>query len=74
MWQAYQYRGELYLRQADLTGAARDDFSAALRLAPGEPHLYVLRGRAYTLLGDDSSAQRDYARAAESGLSVAPLE
>ena len=74
LWQAYQYRGELYLRQADLTGAALDDFSAALRLAPGEPHLYVLRGRAYSLLGDDSSAQRDYAKAAESGLSVAPLE
>ena len=35
-----------------------------IRLAPGEPHLYLLRGHVHSLLGDESSAQSDYARAA----------
>src|ERR1039457_52519 len=61
LWQAFQYRGELYLRQEDQTDAAIDDFSEAIRLASGEAHLYVLRGRAYSLLGDETSSQSDYA-------------
>ena len=71
LWQAYQYRGELYL-QGEQADAAQQDFSEAIRLAPGERHLYLLRGRAYSLLGDESSARTDYATAAAlSGESVA---
>jgi tetratricopeptide (TPR) repeat protein len=58
LWQAYQYRGELYLRQPDLQ-AALADFSAAIRLAPNEPHLYLLRAQTYDFLGDESAAQQD---------------
>jgi tetratricopeptide (TPR) repeat protein len=65
LWQAFQYRGELYLRQDGQADTALRDFSEAIRLAPQEPHLYVLRGQAYTLLADESSARGDYARAAE---------
>jgi Flp pilus assembly protein TadD len=64
LWQAFQYRGELYLRQGDQREAALDDFSEAIRLAPGEAHLYVLRGRVHSMLGDEASAQNDYAKAA----------
>jgi Flp pilus assembly protein TadD len=64
LWQAYQYRGELYLQQGGQTDAARQDFSEAIRLAPTEPHLYLLRGRVYSLMGDESSARSDYASAA----------
>ena len=45
LWQAYQYRGELYLMH-DSARAALADFEAAIRLAPGEPHLQNLRDRA----------------------------
>jgi tetratricopeptide (TPR) repeat protein len=41
LWQALQYRGELYLAQQNFTAAARD-FSAALRIAPEEHHLSEL--------------------------------
>ncbi len=58
LWQAYQYRGELYLRQSNLQ-AALDDFSAAIRLAPREPHLYLLRAQTYDLLGDEAAARQD---------------
>lgn len=64
LWQAFQYRGELYLRQGDQVEAALQDFSEAIRLAPQEPHLYLLRGHVYSLLGDESSSRSDYARAA----------
>ena len=64
LWQAFQYRGELYLRQGGQMDAALQDFSEAIRLAPGEPHLYILRGHVHSLLGDESSARSDYARAA----------
>jgi Flp pilus assembly protein TadD len=62
-WQAFQYRGELYLQQGDALPRALDDFSTAIKLAPEEPHLYVLRGHAYRLLGDEASAQRDFVQA-----------
>lgn len=65
LWQTFQYRGELYLRQGEQVEAALQDFSEAIRLAPQEPHLYMLRGNAYSLLGDELSSRRDYARAAE---------
>jgi len=52
LWQAYQYRGELYLRQQSFD-AALQDLNEAIRLAPEEPHLYILRGQAHSLLGQD---------------------
>ena len=57
-WQAFQYRGELYLAQQRPDAALRD-FDAAIALAPAEPHLYLLRGRAHLLLGDPLAADRD---------------
>jgi tetratricopeptide (TPR) repeat protein len=63
LWQAFQYRGELYLGLGAAAALAVRDFSEAIRLAPNEPHLYVLRGQAYGLLGDDASARSDYQRA-----------
>jgi tetratricopeptide (TPR) repeat protein len=72
LWQAYQYRGELYLQQGGQTDAARQDFSEAIRLAPGEPHLYLLRGRVYSLTGDEVAAQGDYAKAAALAGAVSP--
>jgi tetratricopeptide (TPR) repeat protein len=64
LWQAFQYRGELYLSRADFIQAALRDFDEAIRLAPGEAHLYVLRGHAHGLLGDGLSSQADYQTAA----------
>jgi Tfp pilus assembly protein PilF len=64
LWQAYQYRAELYLRQGDSLEAALQDLTEAIRLAPGEPHLHLLRGQVHSLLGDDSSSRRDYETAA----------
>jgi tetratricopeptide (TPR) repeat protein len=52
LWQAYQYRGELYLQQ-QLFDAALRDLNEAIRLAPWEPHLYILRGHAHSLLDED---------------------
>jgi tetratricopeptide (TPR) repeat protein len=45
LWQAFQYRGELYLLQQNYA-AATQDFSEAIRLAPQEQHLYLLREQA----------------------------
>ena len=59
LWQAFQYRGELYLRLGDAVAPAIRDFSEAIRLAPEERHLYLLRGHAYSLAGDDALAQQD---------------
>jgi tetratricopeptide (TPR) repeat protein len=49
LWQAYQYRGELYLLLPDCAQAALADFEAAMRLAPDEEHLRHLRDRAAEL-------------------------
>ena len=51
LWQALQYRGELYLRQQSYDAALRD-LDEAIRLAPEEPHLYILRGQAQSPLGE----------------------
>jgi tetratricopeptide (TPR) repeat protein len=51
LWQAYQYRGELYLRQQSFDAALRD-LNEAIRLAPEEPHLYILRGQAQNRSAD----------------------
>jgi Flp pilus assembly protein TadD len=71
LWQAFQYRGELLLAQTQAEAALRD-FSEAIRLAPGEAHLYVLRGHAYNQLGDESASRSDYARAGELQGGVSP--
>jgi tetratricopeptide (TPR) repeat protein len=64
LWQAFQYRAELYLRQGDHLEAALQDLTEAIRLAPREPHLHLLRAHLYSLLGDEHLSQGDYARAA----------
>jgi tetratricopeptide (TPR) repeat protein len=51
LWQAFQYRGELYLRQQSFD-AALQDLNEAIRLAPEEPHLYILRGQAQNPQGE----------------------
>jgi tetratricopeptide (TPR) repeat protein len=45
LWQAYQYRGELYL-MLGRSAEALADFDTAIRLAPEEGHLRALRDRA----------------------------
>jgi tetratricopeptide (TPR) repeat protein len=62
-WQAWQYRGELHLRQQN-TNAAIEDFTTAITLAPSEPHLYALREEAYRILAEESSTRGDSATAA----------
>lgn len=60
LWQAYQYRGELHLHPPERLKAALEDFHAAVRLAPEEPHLYFLRGHVYRLMGDEAAAQVEF--------------
>jgi tetratricopeptide (TPR) repeat protein len=52
LWQAFQFRGELYLLRQSFD-AALQDLNEAIRLAPEEPHLYILREQAHSLLGPD---------------------
>jgi len=66
-WQARQYRGEIRLQEPGGAESALRDFTQAIRLAPDEPHLYVLRSRAFTLLGQESSAHADLQTAARLG-------
>jgi tetratricopeptide (TPR) repeat protein len=63
LWQARQYRGEMHLAEPDAEAALKD-FTEAIRLAPGEPHLYILRSHVFTMLGRDSSAHVDLEAAA----------
>lgn len=67
-WQAYQYRGQLHLRQPETWEAAAQDFTRAIALAPKEAHLYTLRAQAHNLLGDDQSAREDAEAAAALGM------
>jgi tetratricopeptide (TPR) repeat protein len=60
LWQAYQLRGELYVRETNRLEDALRDFDEAIRLAPGEPHLRFLRGHVHNLLGDEAAARRDF--------------
>jgi tetratricopeptide (TPR) repeat protein len=53
LWQAFQYRGELYLQSGDVEAALRD-FDRAISLAPNEPHIRVLRGHALSHLEAES--------------------
>ena len=41
LWQAYQYRGQLRMRNGEFALAAAD-FSGAIRIAPDEAHLHTL--------------------------------
>lgn len=64
LWQAWEYRGQIHLAQPGGAESALQDFNEAIRLAPDEPHLYVLRSHALTLLGRESSARADLDAAA----------
>jgi tetratricopeptide (TPR) repeat protein len=67
LWQAWEYRGQIHLSEPDSTESALQDFTEAIRLAPDEPHLYILRSHVLTLLGQDSSARADLEAAARLG-------
>jgi tetratricopeptide (TPR) repeat protein len=67
LWQARQYRGQMRLGESDAAESALKDFTEAIRLAPGEPHLYILRSHVFTLLGHDASARADLEAAARLG-------
>jgi tetratricopeptide (TPR) repeat protein len=67
LWQARQYRGQMRLGEPDAAEAALQDFTEAIRLAPDQPHLYILRSQVFTLLGRESSARADLETAARLG-------
>jgi tetratricopeptide (TPR) repeat protein len=64
LWQAREYRGQMRLVEPEAAEAVLQDFTEAIRLAPEEPHLYVLRSHIFALLGRDSSARDDLETAA----------
>ena len=64
LWQARQFRGQVYVRSHESWDRAMEDFSEAIRLAPKEAHLYVLRAQLHSVMGDDAAAQQDYQAAA----------
>ncbi len=72
LWQARQYSGQVRLGRPDALESALRDFTEAIRLAPGEPHLYVLRSHVFTLLGRDFEARADLEIAALLGRSDGP--
>ena len=74
LWQARQYRGEMRLVASDAAESALQDFTEAIRLAPDEPHLYILRSHVFTLLGHDSSASTDLKTAVRLGGDGEPAE
>jgi tetratricopeptide (TPR) repeat protein len=59
LWQAREYRGQIRLVEPNAAESALQDFTEAIRVAPGEPHLYILRSHVFTLLGRESSARAD---------------
>lgn len=64
LWQARQYRGQMRLVEPTAAEAVLQDFTEAIRLAPEERHLYVLRSHIFAMLGRDSSARADLETAA----------
>jgi tetratricopeptide (TPR) repeat protein len=75
LWQARQYRGQMRLGEPDAVESALKDFTEAIRLAPDEPHLYILRSHVFSLLGHDSAARADLEAAARlGGDTEAPLD
>jgi tetratricopeptide (TPR) repeat protein len=67
LWQAREYRGQILLGHPEAAESALRDFTEAIRLAPSEPHLYILRSHVFTLLGRESSARADIETAARLG-------
>lgn len=67
LWQALQYRGELYHQLGSIDAAIRD-FDQAIALAPGESHIRVLRGYAKGGDGETRTGQPP------SGLTSPPAE
>jgi len=67
LWQAFEYRGQMRLAGPDSAESALRDLTEAIRLAPGEPHLYILRSHVFALLGHESSARADLQAAARLG-------
>ncbi len=67
LWQAWQYRGEMHFGLEGGAASAVEDFTKAIRLAPDEPYLFVLRSRASALLGDEAAAQADHESGARLG-------
>ena len=67
LWQAREYRGEMRLTEPNAAESALHDFTEAIRLAPGEPHLYILRSHVFTLLGQEAAARADLEAAARLG-------
>jgi tetratricopeptide (TPR) repeat protein len=63
-WQARQYRGQIHLEEQGAAESAIEDFTEAIRLAPGEAHLYFLRSHVFTLLGREGDARADLETAA----------
>jgi tetratricopeptide (TPR) repeat protein len=59
LWQAREYRGHIRLEEFAAAESALQDFTDAIRLAPAEPHLYILRSHVFTLLGRESAARAD---------------
>lgn len=66
-WQARQYRGQMRLTEPDAAESALQEFTEAIRLAPDEPHLYILRSHVFALLGRESAARADLEAAARLG-------
>ena len=64
LWQARQYSGQVRLGQPGAAEAALQDFTAAIQLAPDEPHLYILRSQVLAMLGRDAAASADLDTAA----------
>jgi tetratricopeptide (TPR) repeat protein len=67
LWQAREYRGQIRLGESAAAESALQDFTDAIRLAPAEPHLYILRSHVFTLLGRESAARADLDTAARLG-------
>jgi tetratricopeptide (TPR) repeat protein len=64
LWQARQFSGQIRLGESAAAESALADFTDAIRLAPAEPHLYILRSHVYSLLGRESAARADLDTAA----------
>jgi tetratricopeptide (TPR) repeat protein len=67
LWQARQYRGQMRLGEPNAAESVLNDFTEAIRLAPDEPHLYILRSHVLSLLGQVSSARADLETASRLG-------
>ena len=67
LWQAREYRGQIRLEERDAAESALKDFTEAIRLAPSEAHLYLLRSHVFTLLGQESAARADMEAVARLG-------